>query len=210
MTRICFIVEGLSEENFIKNILIPHLEQKQKIDYKCINLRGGIQIGKIKNVIKGSVHLYDYVTTMVDLARLDNAKFKNYSDIMRMKIPSGEKARILEEQLLAKFDARTQAKIILYIQPYEFEALCFADLDALIKSDAQLQKYKIQIERVRRQYSDCESINNRELPGKRLEKYGYSKNSSQFYRYANLVEIGNKCPHFNQWIVKLESTILSK
>ena len=70
-----------------------------------------------------------------------------------------------------------------------------------------LEKHQKRIEIEKNKYLDCESINNQELPAKRLEKYGYSKLSSLFYLHANLALIRESCPHFNQWIIKLENTV---
>jgi hypothetical protein len=207
MINICFIVEGLSEEKFIEHVIVPHLEKLKNINSKVINLDGGIAKKRIEQLIIGMSYTYDYVTTMIDFCRLHAAKFDNYSEIMRMDISSGEKASKLEEQLLSKFEVSQKLRIIPHIQPYEFEALCFADSNGLIKSDMLLEKHQKRIEIEKNKYLDCESINNQELPAKRLEKYGYSKLSSLFYLHANLALIRESCPHFNQWIIKLENTV---
>ena len=63
------------------------------------------------------------------------------------------------------------------------------------------------IKREVQEYPDSESINNHQLPGQRLAKYGYVKESSTFAIHCDIEKIRASCPHFNQWLNKLESII---
>jgi hypothetical protein len=211
MLSLYFIVEGQSEENFIEKALIPYLlENNNKFNYKCLNLCGGINFYKLIKLIENNIKQYDCVTTFIDLVRLNNAKFDNYSQIMQQNISSSEKANILQQQLSNKLEFNLRQKLIAHIQPYEFEALCFADADNLAKTDPKIAKNLGKIKKEMSSYSNPELINNHQLPAARLANYAYIKESSTFAQYCDINIIRACCPHFNQWLSQLEEVLLNK
>lgn len=208
MFRLYFIIEGYTEEKFIKFALIPYLKYKtnNELYYNYLNLNGKIKLTQLRNCIKNSIAQYDYVTTFIDLAGSRTIKFDNYEQVMNQNIPSSEKACLLEQQLTDSISL-SQNKFIAHIQPYEFEALCFADLDGLARTDPKIAKHIFKIKQESKGYLNAESINNRELPATRLVKYGYVKQSTTFANYCNIDKIRKGCPHFSNWLLRLENKI---
>ena len=145
----------------------------------------------------------------MDLAGLDSAKLAGYSTIMaNSKLSSPNKA-VQVEQLIRSATINRQ-NIISYVQPHEFEALCFADVDALVNRDPLVAKNKTNIESILRSYGDNPEVINAvpsTYPAKQLEKYGYTKGATNFAQYCDIDKIRAKCSHFNQWIIKLLDVI---
>lgn len=207
MINLCFVVEGYAEEQFVKDALRSYLQSKtsQSINIDWQNLRGGILYSKFIDMLINTSPQYDFVTTLIDLVGLDSAKLDGYSTIMaNTQLDSQNKAKQVEE--LITLATTKRQNIISYVQPHEFEALCFADIDALAKSDPRLAKNKASIENILRRYNDNPEIINTvpsTYPAKRLEKSGYTKGSTNFAKYCDIDKIRSKCPHFDHWITKL-------
>lgn len=209
MINIYFIVEGYTEQKFIEDALIPYLDHRNTLNYNYLNLNGTTKLDTLLKCIKNSMPKYDYVTTFIDLARSDGIKFDNYTTIMHQNIHSQEKSALLEQQLTSKIadivPQQQQHKFIAHIQPYEFEALCFADYHALCKTDPKIARHITQIEHELKKYNNNpESINNLNFPSARLSKYNYIKKHSTFAVHCNINKIRKNCPHFNNWLLKLE------
>lgn len=210
MLTICFIVEGLTEERFIQEALLPYLENKLQVKiYATIeNLSGGILYKQLHKFIENNLKAYCVVTTLIDLVGLKDAKIKDYQGIMNKVETSQKKAINIENNLLAVLNL--QNIFIPYVQPYEFEALCFADFQGLVDSDPKLAKNKVALNKILQEHNnDAESINSTPAtyPAKRLEKFGYVKKSSLFAKHCSIDNIRKNAPHFNEWLGKLETKI---
>lgn len=207
MINICFVVEGYAEERFINEALSCYLQSKtsKSINISVQNLNGGILYSKFINMLINTSPQYDIVTTLVDLVGLDSAKLDGYRTIMTNgKLSSQEKA-LLVEQLITQV-ITTRQNIISYVQPYEFEALCFADIEALAKSDPLLARNKTKIDQILQNYADNpENINTvpSKYPARQLEKFGYTKGSTNFALHCDIDKIRSQCTHFNYWIIHL-------
>jgi hypothetical protein len=146
---------------------------------------------------------------LIDLVGLNSAKLDGYSTIMANSKLSSQNKALQVEQLITSATI-TRQNIISYVQPHEFEALCFADVDALAKSDPLLAKQKSNLENILRHYDDKPEVINTvpsTYPAKQLEKYGYTKGATNFAQYCDIDKIRAKCSHFNQWIIKLLDVI---
>ena len=100
-----------------------------------------------------------------------------------------------------------QNKFIPHVQPYEFEALCFGDLETLFR-DPEINKDADKIRKILREYNyNPEEINNKEYPAEKLKKSSYQKGSSIFASNCRIDEIRKTCPHFNEWLIKLEDIV---
>ncbi len=206
MINLCFVVEGYAEEKFVIHKLGAHLQSKvsKKLNVNVQNLQGGILSDKLINRLKNIAPQYDIVTTLIDLVGLDAAKLDNYSAIMANSNISSQDKSVQVEQIIA--DAVNCTNIIPYVQPHEFEALCFADIEALEQSDPLLAKNKIRIEQILQNYaSNPENINTipSKYPAKQLEKFAYTKGASNFALYCDVDKIKAKCPHFSMWVNQL-------
>lgn len=211
MISICFVVEGYAEERFVKVALLRYLQNKtgQSINIIVQNLNGGILYSKLIDMLINTSPQYDYVVTLIDLVGLNSAKLDGYSTIMANANLSSQDKAVQVEQLITLSTIKRK-NIISYVQPHEFEALCFADIDALAKSDPLLAKNKTDIENVLRRYDDKPEVINTvpsRYPAKQLEKYGYTKGATNFALYCDVDKIRSKCLHFDQWIIKLFDVI---
>lgn len=211
MINLCFIVEGYAEERFVNEALSGYLQSKtsKSINVMVQNLNGGILYNKLINMLINTSPQYDYITTLIDLVGLNSAKLDGYSAIMADGELSSHDKAVQVEQLITLSTIKRK-NIISYVQPHEFEALCFADIDALAKSDPFLAKQKPNLENILRRYDGNPEVINTvpsAYPVKQLEKYGYTKGATNFAQYCDIDKIRAKCSHFDQWIIKLLDVI---
>ena len=209
MIRIAISVEGQTEDEFCKQILIPYFRNydielvsiivttKRK---KCgIKYKGGcINLDRIQSELIKILPNFDYVTTFYDLYGFD--------------IEGEYTADELEMKICEKLN--NNQKLIPYIQKYEFETLLFSkpsyyedyfnDIDA-----------KIEIENIVNSCGGVENINNsRETaPSKRIDKFfdKYDEQYDKVFHGASILEdIGldillDKCDRFKKWINTIQN-----
>jgi hypothetical protein len=108
-------------------------------------------------------------------------------------------------------DYNTGNRFIPYIEMHEFEALLFSDADVLAEK-AEISA--IRIEEILGEYNNPEEINDEpaKAPSKRLLALnpGYRKvaMSKTVTTAIGIQIIRKKCPHFNNWLKKIERTLL--
>lgn len=203
------VVEGQTEERFIKDVLSPFLENYGKFLHPFIlktskGHKGGFTT--YKHLKKDVTHLLKMsnicVTTMIDYYGLPN-DFPGISSV-----PSGNvyhKIDYLELQLQNDINS---SRFIPYIQVHEFEALLFSDVTKFVpKVSKQLQK-------VLNQFQNPEEINNspNTAPSKRIEN-AYKEAGLVYNKLIGvdiikdigLQTIMSKCSHFSSWVNKLIS-----
>lgn len=208
--NLCFVVEGYAEENFVNRKLSVYLQGKvnKTLNIDVQNLQGGILYSKLIDRLKNIAPQYDIITTLIDLVGLDAAKLDNYSAIMTNNKLSSQDKSLQVQQLIT--DAVSCSNVIPHVQPHEFEALCFADIEALERSDPLLARNKNKIEQILQNYaSNPENINTipSKYPAKQLERFAYTKGASNFALYCDIEKIKAKCPHFSMWINQLSETL---
>lgn len=211
--RLYIVVEGQTEEEFVKNLLVPYFQESGIYVFPVIihtskGQKGGfVNYDHLRNDLlkllksQGSDII---VTTFVDFFRCpelpDNESRKNIAD-HRYKVSEMEKA------IGRDIDDR---RFYPYIQLHEFEALLFS-------SDCGFKKYfsersTVELQKIIGAYPDPEDINSTPdgAPSKRLLRIvpEYDK-----VIYGNIIalEIGlkvimEKCPRFRKWIETLVAT----
>lgn len=216
MKQILILVEGQTEEQFIKNIFSPYLNKFDVhlnptiINTKLVkggkNFKGGIDnYGQIKRDI---LHLTRnnslYVTTFLDFYALpDDFPEKEKSKVRATSI---EKVKFLENTFYKDIN---KVNFIPYLQLHEFEAILFAD----IKGFEYCFEYNVVrgIAQIIQQFPNPEDINDNPYtaPSKRILNVipQYNKPFQ-----GNLIALENgidvvlsKCPHFLEWTEKLKS-----
>ncbi len=65
MVRVCISVEGLTEERFVTQLLVPHYAEKGIFVYPT-SIGGKVSIPRIKGELERLAHNHDYVTTLYD------------------------------------------------------------------------------------------------------------------------------------------------
>lgn len=214
MKKILILVEGQTEERFVKDILSPFFTS-QEIYLRSVIV--GTKVVKDGTKYKGGLTSYTKakrdllnllqdnsaiaVTTMFDFYGLpeDFPKWArgNGADCYA-KIALAEKA--FSEDI-------NQKKFIPYLQLHEFEGLLFSSPDII--SDTFDQTKKAELKKIRDSFKTPEEINQGEEthPSKRLlklfPKYNKPVFGSLIAGRTGLNQIRAQCPHFGQWLAKL-------
>jgi hypothetical protein len=218
MVRVHVLVEGQTEETFVKSVLQPHFSQHEIYLFPRLigkpGYRGGI--GEYPRARR------DILTTLrQDAGALCTTMFDYYGmpnswperEAARHK-PFAEKPVTIEHAMLADISAELGggfncARFIPYVQMHEFEVLLFSDprllADGLeLRDDAATQH-------IRDQFGSPEEINDSQqtAPSKRIMglNAGYSKVTDRVLicQKIGLSVMRTQCSHFNEWIEKLEA-----
>ena len=220
--RLHFVVEGQTEETFVRRILCPHLAESSvwarvrcvMTKRRCgIKYRGGIsKYGQVKrditNWMKEDRNPDARFTTMFDLYRLPS-DFPGYENSSNAADPH-ERIGILERAL--KEDV-SDYRFIPYLQLHEFEALLLSDPRKL---EVQFPDRRDEICRLIKMAASFESpelVNDGtdSAPSKRIireiPEYESMKASAGpiVAKAIGLDTLRSKCRHFGTWLGKLEA-----
>jgi hypothetical protein len=225
MKRLIVVVEGQTEEEFVRQSLRPYLASKGAHFVTPIKIRtssghkGGLtSYAKFKNDVTRYLRSEQniIVSSLIDFFRLPT-DFPGYDEAL-LKPFANDKVDTLEQELAKAID---DERFIPYIQLHEFEALLFTDVSGFetlveieILSAFARQRIIKDIQSIIDKYPNPEDINNRPetSPSRRLQRIipGYNK-----VLWGNLIiethgieRIVAKCPRFRQWVNKLTQAIL--
>ena len=219
MIRLHFVVEGQSEETFVKEILAPELGDRSTI-VDVHRITTGRKKGK---VYRGGFVKYEHLrndldlwmkqerqssdarfTTMVDLYGLPS-DFPGKNNCEKISDPF-ERVERLESEFGKDLD---NSRLIPHIQLHEFESLLFSDPAAFSSAFPTGDDGIQELSRIRETFASPEHINDgpNTAPSKLICKLfpGYVKTS---YGLTIAKEIGikkmrAKCKHFDNWIKTL-------
>ncbi len=205
MSKVLILVEGYAEEKFVNAVLKPHFEPKG-IFVIPRNLKG---VGKY-TIIRDEVNrlLKDssarLVTTMIDLYRIPSDFPQKYTLAKTHK--GVQKVIILEDGFKQDID---RENFLPYLQLHEFEALLFSDVSMFSKLKDVGSKIKF-FEKVVQEIENPEDINDvpNTSPAERIKRIlpHYIKDISGIIvaQHIGLEKMREKCPHFHEWIKKIE------
>jgi hypothetical protein len=208
------LVEGQTEEKFIKELLVPYFENQSIYIVPIIvstsrrksgsKYKGGVvsfwQVkSELLKLLKDSSA--SMVTTMIDYYGLDNS-FPGKGDT---NVPSNlyEKIQFLENRFGNEIK---HTKNLPYYQLHEFETLLFSDQDSF----ASVLKKTDEIQSIFGHFTNPEEINdNRETaPSKRIlkiyPKYQKVTDGIIISKKIGIEQMRKKCNHFNDWISAME------
>jgi len=214
------IAEGQTEQKFVLKVLAPHLAQHQVFaDARCIltskdKHTGRQSRGGLPNYLKAKNDIQRWLkedsrtncrfSTMFDFYALPNdfpafAQAKDYADPYH-------KIACLEAALTQNIGDN---RFIPYIQLHEFEALILADARKL---DWEYFEHEAAIASLVTMVGDTcpELINDgaETAPSKRILKQipEYDKVTAGWtvVEQIGLATLRHKCPHFNEWLTRLE------
>ncbi len=217
MTRLNIIVEGQTEETFVRDLLAPHLGLHQVFVWAR-----SVETGRRKQrIYRGG--LVSYAKAKQDIRRwlaqdpqaLVSTMFDYYAlpdDFPRPPVPRGGVSILdwvtkLEEALAVDIG---DSRFVPYLQVHEFEALLFTDVAetgrVLGATPAQLQ----QLQKIRAAFETPEHINDspETAPSKRLIQL-FPRYDKTFFGPAAVGRIGletlrRECTHFASWLTRLE------
>ncbi len=214
MSRVRILVEGQTEETFINDILSPHLCQMRVYPHAfLIRKKGGsFAYQRARKEILNSLKQDNVLvcTTMVDFygmpndwpGRIESQSCMNYQD----KAQTVEQA--LSEDIVAQMgDSWNPAQFIPYVQMHEFEALLFSDISVLAADNLRIS---MQLACILGSFSCPEEINDNydTCPSRRIkqhiEDYVKTVDGIIIACKIGLERMRQECPHFNEWITKLE------
>lgn len=224
--QIYIIVEGQTEQTFVRDILAPHMAHKgiylsAALIGKPGHKGGNISFDRAKTDIGNFLRQRQdiYISTMFDYYRIDN-EWPGRDEIQRQiqngnTIKASEKAEILEMathvQIVSEFPGYdSENRFISYIEMHEFEALLFSDARVLAENTGiDLMR----IEGILQSYTSPEEINDdpEKTPSKRLiaAKNGYRKVAmgKKVAESIGIQAIRTQCRHFDDWLKKLETIV---
>ena len=215
--RILVLVEGQTEENFVKRILSSYFFAKNiylkptiittKRVLRGIDHKGGVNSYKqVRNDLFPLLNdsSADIITTMIDYYALPS-DFPGYNN--RPNSSCYKRVEFMENEFSKNIDNH---KFVAYMQLHEFESLVFANYkklaDVFIDKSSKLRK----VEEIYNSYNSPEEINENpeSAPSKRLKNIfsNYQKvlYSQLVLENSNIDEIRNSCPRFNSWLRNLE------
>ncbi len=223
MVRVHVLVEGQTEETFVKSVLQPHFNRHEIYLFPRLmgkpGHRGGTgEYPRARRDILATLKQEpaSFCTTLFDYYGMPHSWPDR--EAARQK-PSAEKPVAIEKAIMADvIDELGQgfncARFIPYVQMHEFEALLFSDPKLLadgleLPDDAATQS-------IRDQFGSPEEINDSQqtAPSKRIMglNAGYSKalDGIRISQNIGLNAMRAQCPHFNEWIGKLEALAHSR
>lgn len=221
MIRINVIVEGLTEESFIKDVLAPAFWTRsiyiQPFVLGIPGHKGGrVNYARVKKdiVLQLRQQRTAYCTTMFDLYGL-GAGFPGMP--LPPTLKGAAKANAIEQALYKDIlndlpNLRADLRFFPYIQVHEYEGLLFSNPDALARA-LRKENLSLQLRAIRDSVSTPEDINDNPntAPSKRIEQLysSYKKviEGTVAAQAVGLEAMRQQCPHFNAWVARLETTV---
>jgi hypothetical protein len=220
MSRVVAVVEGQTEQTFVRDILAPILAQQG------VMLTARL-VGKPGR--KGGVGSYSRARRdILAVLRQDTAVFcTTMFDFYEMphdwpqritahQAPFADKAALIEDALLQDISEGMgtgfqQSRFIPYVQMHEFEALLFSDSEQLAQIMQQREK-TIELKKIEAQFNfSPETINDNveTAPSKRIQNHfpAYNKvlHGTLAAQRIDFSTMRRKCLHFSSWLARLEA-----
>lgn len=220
IARLNMIVEGQTEETFVREILREPLAHRGVyVQVRCVETRrkhGRVYRGGLISYAKarGDMRRWlaedkaAYLTTMFDRYKLP-ADFPGFEHAQNVS-DRYQKVSHLENRLAADI---ADPRFLPYIQLHEFEGLLFSDvqaIDAILKVQHRRSQL-LTLRRIRAQFDTPEAIDDGETtaPSKRLQRLypSYDKVlfGTRIAQRIGLETLRHECPHFHAWVSTLEA-----
>lgn len=217
MKKVLILVEGQTEETFVKRTLRPHLSSRDVFVVPTIiatkriksgaSFKGGVpqyeRVRKDINRLLGDTSAA-LVTTMVDYYGLPKS-FPARSSV-RGSTPL-QRVKYVEAALAADI---AHDRFLPYYSLHEFEALLFTSTSAIAHAFA-IPSMETKLDVIRAAFPSPEDINDdpATCPSARLESF-FPRYSKPFFGSLIASRIGlqqmrDGCAHFNEWLSMLES-----
>jgi hypothetical protein len=232
MTRLLIHVEGETEETFVKEVLTRHLRGcgYERVGARLVGnarlrqRRGGIRAW---SSVRADIvrHLREdagaIATTLVDYYALPRTGDKAWPGRDRAAGLSFElKAVTVEQEIESDLTAFMGAdfnprRFIPFVVMHEFEGLLFSDCGAFSRSIGH-PELKTDFQKIRDDFKTPEEIDDSPVtaPSKRVQKLIPNYEKPLLGTLAALAigldTIRAECPHFNDWLTRLESAAAYK
>ncbi len=211
--RIIIVVEGETEEEFVKSSIAPYLRGFGIHDVRGVRPntspghKGGIvSYGKFRNRVELFLKQEEdiVVSSLIDFFRLP-VSFPKYEESLKIA-NSQDRVAFLENAIKADLP---DPRFLPYIQLHEFEALLFTNIRGFDYCGFEARQLD-GIQAIMKEFVNPEDINNHPetAPSKRLMKIipKYDK-----VLFGNIIaqengfeQILEKCPRFSEWVQYLK------
>lgn len=202
-------MEGQTEEEFVKSVVAPHLQQVLVTPTPIVLGRarsgsggGNVDIERLASEMAGLYYNFDAVTSLVDFYGFRGKGDRTVEDL------ENHLAKEIRKKVSNPWDGR---KVIPYVQKHEFEGLLFSDVSAFSVMPVATGPLVEELGEVRSSFPNPEDINDNAdtAPSKRIKSIvpGYQKvvDGTLIARETGLDTIRAECPRFAEWLAKLES-----
>ena len=217
--RVLILVEGQTEERFVKDVLAPAFFDRELFFHATIlvtkrvkngpNFKGGVtNFAKFKNDAQRLLNSASgaLVTTMLDYYRLPQ-DFPGMKSRPTHGTPI-QRVTHVEDAIAGHFDS--QPNFVPFLVLHEFEAWLFSSGTELPRALTESRRQK-EFEAIRASVATPEEINERPefAPSKRIADmfpaYKKTLHGPTTAARIGLERIREECPHFNDWMNKLEA-----
>ena len=220
--RVLILVEGQTEERFVKDVLGPHFYSRQLFFFPTIlvtkrvkdgpNFKGGVtNFAKFQNDARRLLNSAGdaLVTTLLDYYRLPT----NFPGMESRPVHGTALQRVthVEAAIVQHFDSLPN--FLPFLVLHEFEALLFSSVEELPRALYESRKQP-EFAAIRASVVTPEEINERPeyAPSKRIEAmfpaYKKTLHGPTTAARIGLERIREECPHFNNWMNKLEAFVI--
>jgi hypothetical protein len=220
MRRVVIVCEGQTEEAFISRVLFPafadlglHL-QGITVETSPGHKGGALSYARLRPAVRNALanERVAAVTTFVDLYKLAN-DFPGHAEAMAQHNLAA-RLHDIEAALHAdvvQHSGCDPARFIPHVQPYEFEALLFSDVELLAAVEAGWGAATNALSQARHSAATPEEINDghETKPSARLESalrnphYRKLRHGPIAAERIGLARIAAECPHFGAWLTRL-------
>ncbi len=220
MKRVCVVCEGQTEEMFVSNVLAPAFYGlglnliPEMIETSPGHRGGALSYERVKRHLRNTLRQKSSptVTTFFDLYRLDK-RFPGF-ETAHQEALLARKLDILHRSLTEDIVAVAEcapARFIPYIQPYEFEALLFSDVNTLVSVETEWAMASKSLSRIRGSAETPEHINDQPetKPAAHLARelknplFGKLNHGPLAAAKMGLPIIEDECKFFAAWIRQL-------
>lgn len=202
MVRLAVSVEGQTEERFIKEVVAPHLQDREIYTAPVLLGRSGgsVSIPRVRKDLTKLLRSFDRVTTLYDF----------YGFKGKDKAESKES---LERKILDCVKSYSRSRLIPYVQMYEFEGLLFSSPEAIENNIPPHRGLSDWARRVVEEFGgNPETINDSEhsAPSKRLSskaRYIKTVHGPDIAGEIGLEVLREKSRGFRKWLSELEGLV---
>jgi len=222
VVEVVVVGEGQTEETFVRDVLGPSFAVRNIVlDPRLVRTsttgRGGaLSYVRVLRYLRNTLRQRadTYVTTFFDLYGI-GGDFPGFAEAQSQVDPIA-RAEVIESRMhesVVQEAACRADRFFAHIQPYEFEALLFSDINHLVEIEPDWHGLETQLEAVRTAAGTPEHINDgvdthpaaRLVRILRLPRYRKVLHGPRGALRIGLPRIHGECRHFATWVEKLES-----
>ena len=218
MTRVHIVVEGATEESFVKEVLAPDLWPRQVYVTPVIlgppgHKGGGVSYSRVKKdvVVQLKQDPAAYCSTMLDFYGLGTGfpgtppppNLSNINKVARIE-------QAMSQDIVAEVpNLRPEIRFLPYLQLHEYEGLLFSDPDAFASGIKQ-PNLAPQLKAIRDEFPTPEDINDHPntAASKRVLRVcpSYRKvlDGTLAAQTVGIGRMQQECPHFREWVQRLQ------